>query len=1161
MSPEEGGFRIARPQKPASRTPKQNSLIRAAQAALSQQHPSVKAEPITSTANYTTADQHAHLVPTPVSFAQPPRQPSPEALPETIPIAITKKPARGARGTKRKATAAGGSNAEADSAGPSEVEATAPPPVRKARSRKKEPQAQQQLPPDFPKDLIELEQTFQSLNTVYSFCSVQRQMICTLDNVRTSIQDLTGRPFTLADLGKMRVIAPDMMTLFWVDRADLEEASIRELRDINPAAGSPQYVLVIDFRDARPVRMNPAKKKAVDRSGRPVINRHISLAEETAPSQHTGSIPTMIERRNTRFREQLLAFYTREIDNGTDPVTSISELAIDAVPTSPGIDTTPGPYGKSTTPPAIDRPHSMLEMLQDLEKEEFYKDQIKNVKTVPGREATFADLNSPLSDALAKSLKESLNVSRLYAHQAEAINYVEAGHDVIVATSTSSGKSLIYQLPLLRELERNPEARAIYIFPTKALAQDQKRALQTVLASTPHLSWVEVDTYDGDTPLKGDSRTAIRDNARVIFTNPDMLHVSVLPRHKYWREFLERVRFVIVDELHYYTNTFGSHCAMIMRRLRRLCHHYSNDRVRFISCSATVANPDDHMKSFFNLTDVRVVREDGSPCGMKHYVMWNPPYRDERHPAQGRTSFLEESVRVLCWLMMKGVRVICFAKVRRMCELVLRETQNTLREVAPVLEGRVMGYRAGYTPEDRRKIEGRLFKGDLLCVIATNALELGVDIGSLDAVVHLSFPFNLASFRQQAGRAGRRERDSVSILVADGDNALDQFYMKEPENLFNTEVELSGVELENELVLEAHLQCAAAEVPVRVEEDVAWFGERVGSLCQKGLLWDEGLKLYFPHRKYEGQPSRHIQIRSIDEETYRVIDVTTNKDIEDIEASRVPFTLYEGSVFIHQGRSYMVNEVNAERMYAKVRPSNVDYVTANRDFTNVDPTRTVETLVFGRGEGGRGVRGRVCYGEVRVTTVVFGYFKIDPKSKRILDAVAGLENPPVVKVRFGFWIDVPQTTVSELKRLNHNVEFSIHAASHALLSLLPTCVVMPTTGMTDIRTECKHPSATRARPARIIVYDGAGRGGLTFKAFRHCEELLARAKAVVEGCECEEGCPACIHRTSCKEANAALDKKGCVVVLKGILGDGGGDALGGGVVVEEEKVKEVDQLV
>ncbi|KAJ3055492.1 hypothetical protein HK097_010351 [Rhizophlyctis rosea] len=710
----------------------------------------------------------------------------------------------------------------------------------------------------------------------------------------------------------MRVIAPDMMSLFWVDRADLEEGSIREMQDLDPER-PPEYVLVIDFRDARPVRMMAAKKKILDQNGRMVLNRHISLAEETATSHHAGAIPVIIERRNNSFRDQLVAFYQQEVAKGLDPSESINELAIEAVPTSPG-DDCPGLY-KTHTPPAIDRPHSMLEMLEDLKKESFYKDQIQSINTVPGRVSAFEDLQVPLSDPLARALKESLNVTGLYTHQAEAINHVESGHDVVVSTATSSGKSLIYQLPLLRELERNPEARAIYIFPTKvrilihprlpstsipihipqALAQDQKRALQTVLAATPHLSWVEVDTFDGDTPLKDGSRAAIRDNARVIFTNPDMLHVSVLPQHKWWKEFLKGLKFVIVDELHYYTSAFGSHCAMIMRRLRRICHHYENDFVRFISCSATVSNPDENMKTFFNLPAVKVVSNDGSPCGMKHYVMWNPPYKDPAHPNQGRCSFLEESVKVLVGLICKGVRVICFAKVRRMCELVLRETQTTLREVAPTLVNRIMGYRAGYTPEDRRRIEGRLFKGDLLCVIATNALELGVDIGSLDAVVHLSFPFNLASFRQQAGRAGRRERDSVSILVADGDNPLDQYYMKTPDELLTMKIEGTGVELSNELVIESHLQCAAAELPIKVEEDKAWFGEMTGELCKKHLLWDENLDLYFAARKYDGFPAKHVQIRSIDEETYRVIDVTTNKDIEDIEASRVPFTLYEGT--------------------------------------------------------------------------------------------------------------------------------------------------------------------------------------------------------------------------------------------------------------------------
>ncbi|RKO83284.1 P-loop containing nucleoside triphosphate hydrolase protein [Blyttiomyces helicus] len=423
---------------------------------------------------------------------------------------------------------------------------------------------------------------------------------------------------------------------------------------------------------------------------------------------------------------------------------------------------------------------------------------------------------------------------------------------------------------------------------------------------------------------------------------------------------------------------------MIMRRLRRLCAFHDNFHVQFISCSATIADPARHMQTFFGLdeTAVHVVADDGAPCGEKHHVVWNPPLKDARRGDLGRISTVVETVRLVVYLMGRGVRVICFAKVRRMCEILLKETQTALREAAPDLVDRVMSYRGGYTAQDRRRIEGQLFRGELLCVVATNALELGVDIGSLDAVIHMSFPFTLASYRQQSGRAGRRERDSVSILVAEGENRADQHYAENPSALYDAPLESPHLDLTTATVVEAHLQCAAAEVPLD-RESADLFGDGAWDLCREFLSWDKATQLFFPHRKYEGRPSKSVQIRSIDEESYRVVDVTTHQDIEDIEASRAPFTLYE---------------VNAERLYAKVRPTNVDFVTVPRDFTDVDPARTIESRVVRATKGGGTV-------ETEVKTTVFGYFKMNPRTKQLFGATTDLEMPSIVKERFGFWID------------------------------------------------------------------------------------------------------------------------------------------------------------
>ncbi|TPX68334.1 hypothetical protein SpCBS45565_g03158 [Spizellomyces sp. 'palustris'] len=1048
-----------------------------------------------------------------------------------------------------------------------DVESSDPAPKKRRTTRSKSSDPPFILPDELPSQLRGLERTFQCLNTVHSFCAVQRQMVCTFEGLKDSVKQLSGSKLKLSDLGAMRAVAPSLIMLYWARRTDLQDASVREL--LNPDDnGYREYSLVIEFRDARPVKL-PGKIKLRDADGQHLGWRTSTLAEQIGVSAKSGSVPVLIERRNRNFREFLINYWNKCLEERTDPIEKLSDLALHAVPVQPGQMWPEGYEGKPETDGTPLRPSSLTALLDELKTEPFYREQISDeaVQIDPEKSPEYGEVDKPLSADLTAAIRAASNITRLYTHQARAINFVEQGHNVVVSTSTSSGKSLIYQLPVLRALEKDSTVRAIYIFPTKALAQDQKRALISILSHTTDLQWVDVDTYDGDTPYRDGTRDAIRAKASVIFTNPDMLHVSILPGHKQWKVWLERLRYVIVDELHYYAATFGAHCAMVMRRLRRLCHIYGNDMVRFISCSATVANPAEHMTSFFGLPEsaVRVVDVDGAPRGRKLHIIWNPPLKDHRRPGQGRCSALEEAVKLIAYLVVRGVRTICFAKVRTMCELLLREVHALLHEIAPGYVNKVMSYRGGYTPEDRRKIERQMFQGELLCIVATNALELGVDIGSLDAVMHMGFPFNLASYRQQSGRAGRRERDSMSILVTEGDNPLDQFYANRPKELYSSTLESSGVEVANELVVETHLQCAAFEWPLIPMRDFEYFGdfELIEGLCAKFLRWDtihevgseggttllygvieqEGLQVYFACSKYASHPSRQIQIRSIDEDVYRVIDVTINKQIEEIEASRVPFTLYEGSIFIHQGQSYLVFEVDAERKCGKVRPTSVDFITANRDFTNVDPMKTIESRPATTHKTPEEISGDTkelfaYYGEMRVVTTVFGYFKINPHTRRVLEAVEGLENPPITKTRYGFWIDVPEDTVQALRNATLNVEYSIHGASHALVSLVPSYVMIPTTGQTDIRTECKHPDATRPRPPRIVVYDSAsGKGGVTYKAFKHISDLLVRARQVVESCACVDGCPGCIHRSACSEANEALSKPGALIVLKGLCGD------------------------
>ncbi|KAJ3182625.1 hypothetical protein HDU87_007963 [Geranomyces variabilis] len=994
-------------------------------------------------------------------------------------------------------------------------------PLKRSRSRsssvkpkvKKQEAPEVPLPTDFPPFFIALERQFRCLNTVHSFCQVQRQVVCTLQGIRRSVQSLSGAKLTLADLGAMRAVAPSLITLYWTEQIDLREATVREMLDPVDAENNA-HVLVIEFRDARPVQVMGKQRSAGpefdERTWQP-----LSLTESIGAAPKSNAIPAIVERRNRNFREFLLNYIAEAAVAQEDAVQKVREHALMAVPSQPGklwAEDGEG-SGEQRLDPLPDRPADLVELIAKLRQEVWYSDQMPGaaIRIAPARPPTSAPPSAvPLSEDLACAIRTACGIESLYTHQAEAISALEQGHNVIVSTATSSGKSLIYQLPVLRALETDSQTRAMFIFPTKALAQDQKRALMAILVCTNALRSVHVDTYDGDTALAGDDRAYVRENASVIFTNPDMVHLSILPGHKQWSHWLQNLRFVIVDELHYYCGAFASHCAMIMRRLRRVCHLLGNDNVKFISCSATVASPRKNMSDFFGIPPetVRVVDVDGAPTGRKLHAIWNSSFKDARRPSQGRASPIEDAVRLIAFLMDHGVRVICFAKVRQMCEILIKELQFYLREKHPHLVPRATSYRGGYTREDRREIEGQMFRGELLCIIATNALELGVDIGSLDVVVHLGFPFNHTSYRQQSGRAGRRERDSMSVLVCDGDNPLDQHYAVNPSELWDTPIEPTTVELENELILDAHLQCAAFEWPIDLSRDAVFLlrndGDDKGAVdaCGKFLRYDQNHRVYFAHAKWTSHPSRAIPIRSIDDDHYRVVDVTTRKTIEEIEAHRVPFTLYEGSIFLHQGSAYLVFEVSAEHKSAKVRPSLADYITRPRDYTDIDPVKTTATLHLTSAHAMDATKsqplatdskeplppatdskdpwphtGRVgrapaalCvnFGTLRLKTVVFGYFKINPRTKQRLAAVDGLENPPVIKHRTGIWADVPERAVDQLRALSHDVASSVHAASHAVLSLLPA---NKSAVAADLRAECRHPAATRRRPARIIVYD------------------------------------------------------------------------------------------
>ncbi|KAM3578449.1 ATP-dependent 3'-5' DNA helicase [Umbelopsis sp. WA50703] len=832
-----------------------------------------------------------------------------------------------------------------------------------------------------------------------------------------------------------------------------------------------------------------------------------------------SAIPKLIEKREKAFIEAIIQILEKCEKKNLDPAQELDKGKSNYLPDPPLSPT----ENRQPTSHVTERPliSALLEQIKDAP---FYEDQLvpDGRRTWPERNPRFGELNASISPAIWKALSSTRNITTLYCHQAEAINALCEGEDVIVTTSTASGKSLIYQIPVLDSLLKDGSSKAMYIFPTKALAQDQLRSLQDIISACEGIEDVKTSTFDGDTP--SEQRRYIRETANIIFTNPDMLHHSILPNHHQWRHFLETLKFVVVDELHVYNGLFGSNVALIMRRLRRLCHMVGNYDVRFASCSATIGNAAQHMRAIFGLHHVHLVNEDGAPCGRKEFVLWNPPVVNKFEPKLGRKSSIQEAAFVLEYLISRDIRTIVFCKVRKTCELLMKQIRSNLQaNLKQDMLKRVMSYRGGYTPQDRRRIERQMFSGELLAVIATNALELGVDIGSLDAVMMLGVPWSISAMWQQSGRAGRRNNDSLSLLVA-AENPMDQFYMHHPHKLYSQPMSDIAIDIENPITLEGHLQCAALEKPIDLSKDLVYFGQTAESVCMEHLKRDPSDPLYRCHPRFLPTPSKFVSIRSTTEETYTVVDVTNGKHIiiEEVEANRVPFELYEGAIFIHQGVSYLVDECNVDQCYARVRRVNVDWITRQRDFTDVDANDVERSRIMTEGQ-------RLFYGKLKVSTHVYGYYKVD-KRNHILDAV-DVYMDPIVRNSNGLWIDVPISALKEMAELDINVAASIHAAGHSLVSMMPTFAFSP---VGDVRTECKSPLAKRQRPARISLYEPEA-CGTTGRAYPVFERLLHAAYETIITCQCEEGCPQCVHYPQCSEQNLLCNKQGAIIILREIL--------------------------
>lgn len=755
-----------------------------------------------------------------------------------------------------------------------------------------------------------------------------------------------------------------------------------------------------------------------------------------------------------------------------------------------------------------------LAFLDGLRNSPEYRQQIVHRESIPPRQARYAAPTVSLAEPVTTAL-ETLGLLPLYSHQARAIDLALTGANVAVSTSAASGKTLCYNVPVVAALARSKSSRALYLFPTKALAQDQLNTIDEVLDAAGLRRWAA--TFDGDTPQK--QRAQVRRSSRIVLSNPDMLHLGILPNHRSWMTYFSQLKYVIIDEAHAYRGIFGSHVANILRRLRRICARYGSNP-QFICCSATIANPGQHAQS---LTGVPfdVVTEDGSAFGGKDFICWNPPIIDEAKAA--RRSSATEATNLLTALVIAGIRSLAFARSRRLVELIYIYVRRQLESQAPELADLVRPYRAGYQADERRRIERELFSGRLLAAIATNALELGVDIGQLDVTIITGYPGSIASTWQQAGRGGRRGERSMSFLIG-SQNPLDQYIMRHPEALFGKEFEHALVSPTNPHVLRPHLVCAAWELPLS-ESDRKYFGDfstALADLESQGLLRLGGRRWYpSPTLPY---PAQQVNIRSSSDAAYSLVDTESGQLLETVESTSAFFQIHPGAIYLHQGEAYLVTNLDLVSQTAYAVATDAHYYTQAKELTDLT---VIETFAE-KSAGGS----HVYLSEVDVTTVVVGFRK-----KRIYtEEVIGeepLDLPPQSFRTVAFWFDMPKGIEATLGERVLDLAGGLHATEHAAIGILPLFALCDRNDIGGVSTTL-HPDTNRAQ---IFIYDAHPGGvGIAEKGFELAEDLWRRTLTLITECPCEGGCPSCVQSPKCGNNNEPLDKEAARVILQQLAG-------------------------
>lgn len=744
-------------------------------------------------------------------------------------------------------------------------------------------------------------------------------------------------------------------------------------------------------------------------------------------------------------------------------------------------------------------------------REQFPHSTITHVEEIPARPAEYGEWPEWVHPALRHAL-EARGVQRLFRHQQLCAEAAWRGEDVVVATGTSSGKSLGYQLPVLSALAADERACALYITPTKALGSDQ---LQATLALTQDLPGITPAPYDGDTPV--DARRAIRDQSRFVFTNPDMLHASILGSHERWARLLRHLRFVVVDESHTYRGVFGANVSLVFRRLLRLARVYGSEPT-LVFASATSAAPAEHAELLCG-RPVRAVDVDTAPTGERTVVLWEPGFiegAEGEHGAPVRYAATTEAASIMGWLVREGARTLTFVRSRPAAEIVAMRAQEELSAAGrPDFARRIAAYRAGYLAEDRRALERALDEGDILGMATTNALELGIDVGGLDAVVMAGYPGTVASFRQQAGRAGRRGQGSLVVLVA-RDEPMDAFLVHHPEALLGRPVERSVFNPSNPYILRGHLYHAALERPL-TSKDVDDFGAHdvVEQMCEEGLLRKRP-RGWFPAPDAEVT----VSIRGGAGAEVMIVDVSDGRLLGTVDAARALTQVHEGAVYVHQGEHFVVQELNLDDYVALVEPAQPDYTTRARSTTDIRILGEAhETRQLTKGVS-------VASVDVEVTDRVTGYVV------RLADGSVSehipLDLPAQHLETRAVAYTIDPLVLDSLGISAGEVPGALHAAEHAAIGLLPLIATCDRWDIGGVSTALHQDTLLPT----VFVYDGhPGGAGMSDEGFARFHTWITATYGAVESCPCEHGCPSCIQSPKCGNGNQPLDKQAALKVL------------------------------